>query len=396
MTAAGYKIWWKKSVSPLLSLCARPDETPWYRYLTTLQITQFVIDLFTVYFASYSYFAWTYARGSLPTLGSCAGTEGAAIFGCALLSESFPPPRRRPFSPFLSVFSTSKADARGAGENSQLPLPLYRILPTHVQEGRPEQGRRCKGRRCDRRQEDQLNPHLLLLSRLIDFLRPSRFSIRTRLDHWAPRLLSPRTPPFFEPFLACLNSHPSLSPTRPSTLRSSYSTTTLETSARDTPSFRLSPLPSPPHPFPPSSLSNLPRLRNWTPFSRSFTPRLVLLAPDFLLQNKRDLFTSIWLELARDALPLEFECIGTLQTFVVLRGRCESASREGEMRFVASFHSLLPRLASSIPLFVPRILYLHHLPPLPSLPRPPLPLPLSIPHDFHLPKHLHPLPLPEP
>lgn len=35
MTAAGYKIWWKK-------------------YLTTLQITQFVIDLFTVYFASTS------------------------------------------------------------------------------------------------------------------------------------------------------------------------------------------------------------------------------------------------------------------------------------------------------------------------------------------------------
>ncbi|BGO96725.1 Fatty acyl-CoA elongase/Polyunsaturated fatty acid specific elongation enzyme [Rhodotorula toruloides] len=68
MTAAGYKIWWKK-------------------YLTTLQITQFVIDLFTVYFASYSYFAWTYARGSLPTLGSCAGTEGAAIFGCALLTS---------------------------------------------------------------------------------------------------------------------------------------------------------------------------------------------------------------------------------------------------------------------------------------------------------------------
>lgn len=32
MTAAGYKIWWKK-------------------YLTTLQITQFVIDLFIVYFA---------------------------------------------------------------------------------------------------------------------------------------------------------------------------------------------------------------------------------------------------------------------------------------------------------------------------------------------------------
>ena len=35
MTAAGYKIWWKK-------------------YLTTLQIVQFIIDLFIVYFACQS------------------------------------------------------------------------------------------------------------------------------------------------------------------------------------------------------------------------------------------------------------------------------------------------------------------------------------------------------
>ncbi|GAA5896519.1 elongation of very long chain fatty acids protein [Sporobolomyces salmoneus] len=67
MTAAGYKIWWKK-------------------YLTTLQITQFVIDLFIVYFASYAYFAATYFP-TWPTPGSCAGTEGAAIFGCALLTS---------------------------------------------------------------------------------------------------------------------------------------------------------------------------------------------------------------------------------------------------------------------------------------------------------------------
>ncbi|KWU45452.1 GNS1/SUR4 membrane protein [Rhodotorula sp. JG-1b] len=67
MTAAGYKIWWKK-------------------YLTTLQITQFVIDLFTVYFATYSYFSATYYP-TFPTMGSCAGTEGAAIFGCALLTS---------------------------------------------------------------------------------------------------------------------------------------------------------------------------------------------------------------------------------------------------------------------------------------------------------------------
>lgn len=97
MTAAGYKIWWKKCVPNLLHLgtlsstysltpASRPPPS---RYLTTLQITQFVIDLFTVYFASYSYFSATYWP-TWPTMGSCAGTEGAAIFGCALLSESLP------------------------------------------------------------------------------------------------------------------------------------------------------------------------------------------------------------------------------------------------------------------------------------------------------------------
>jgi fatty acid elongase 3 len=85
-TARGRKIWWKK-------------------YLTTMQITQFVIDLFAVYFgseflpffillvfdilAAYSYFAAkpSWRSYSLPTKGSCAGTEGAAIFGCALLTS---------------------------------------------------------------------------------------------------------------------------------------------------------------------------------------------------------------------------------------------------------------------------------------------------------------------
>lgn len=67
MTAAGYKIWWKK-------------------YLTTLQITQFVVDLFVVYFASYSYATAEYLP-NWPTYGSCSGTEGAAIFGCVLLTS---------------------------------------------------------------------------------------------------------------------------------------------------------------------------------------------------------------------------------------------------------------------------------------------------------------------
>ncbi|KAA1471481.1 elongase of fatty acids ELO [Dentipellis sp. KUC8613] len=66
-TAGGAKIWWKK-------------------YLTTMQIVQFIIDLFVVYFGTYSYFAYTYWP-SLPTYGTCAGTEGAALFGCGLLTS---------------------------------------------------------------------------------------------------------------------------------------------------------------------------------------------------------------------------------------------------------------------------------------------------------------------
>ncbi|KAI8995640.1 elongase of fatty acids ELO [Trametes punicea] len=65
--AGGAKIWWKK-------------------YLTTFQIVQFIIDLCVVYFATYSYYAAEYFP-NLPTLGTCAGTERAAVFGCALLSS---------------------------------------------------------------------------------------------------------------------------------------------------------------------------------------------------------------------------------------------------------------------------------------------------------------------
>ena len=67
-TSAGYKIWWKK-------------------YLTTMQITQFVIDLFVVYFASYNLFVSRHASNTLPYCTECSGTEGAAVFGCALLTS---------------------------------------------------------------------------------------------------------------------------------------------------------------------------------------------------------------------------------------------------------------------------------------------------------------------
>ncbi|XAO23594.1 hypothetical protein I312_102374 [Cryptococcus bacillisporus CA1280] len=64
-TAGGAKIWWKK-------------------YLTTLQITQFIIDLFIVFFATYSHFAVKYGA---PAIGDCAGSESAALFGCGLLGS---------------------------------------------------------------------------------------------------------------------------------------------------------------------------------------------------------------------------------------------------------------------------------------------------------------------
>ncbi|KAG8906107.1 hypothetical protein FRB99_007568 [Tulasnella sp. 403] len=67
-TAGGRKIWWKK-------------------YLTSMQITQFIIDLFVVYFATYAYFSSTYFPGRYPSPGNCAGEEHAAIFGCGLLTS---------------------------------------------------------------------------------------------------------------------------------------------------------------------------------------------------------------------------------------------------------------------------------------------------------------------
>ncbi|CDS11440.1 hypothetical protein LRAMOSA03703 [Lichtheimia ramosa] len=66
-TASGHKIWWKQ-------------------YLTGMQITQFIIDLFIIYSCTYTFYADKYAP-HLPNFGSCSGGEGAAWFGCALLSS---------------------------------------------------------------------------------------------------------------------------------------------------------------------------------------------------------------------------------------------------------------------------------------------------------------------
>ena len=65
--ARGVRIWWKK-------------------WITRLQIAQFIIDLCFVYFASYTYFSSTYFP-NLPTAGQCAGEEFAAFAGMGILSS---------------------------------------------------------------------------------------------------------------------------------------------------------------------------------------------------------------------------------------------------------------------------------------------------------------------
>ena len=67
-------------------LAAAGIRVPWKKQITIFQIVQFVIDLFVVYFASWTYFTSTYYPW-LPNMGSCAGEEFAAVAGCIILSS---------------------------------------------------------------------------------------------------------------------------------------------------------------------------------------------------------------------------------------------------------------------------------------------------------------------
>ncbi|TPX66278.1 very-long-chain 3-oxoacyl-CoA synthase [Spizellomyces sp. 'palustris'] len=61
----------------------------WKKYLTTLQIVQFVIDLFAIYTATYIYLSSDPLAGVLPNfgLGKCSGTPVAAGVGCFILTS---------------------------------------------------------------------------------------------------------------------------------------------------------------------------------------------------------------------------------------------------------------------------------------------------------------------
>jgi len=78
----GRKIWWKRYLTAMQITQVRHCGEDWL-WLTA----QFVVDVVVIYFATYSYFAATYFSTSLPTMGSCAGTEGAALFGASLLTS---------------------------------------------------------------------------------------------------------------------------------------------------------------------------------------------------------------------------------------------------------------------------------------------------------------------
>ncbi|KAF9031189.1 fatty acid elongase [Panaeolus papilionaceus] len=66
-TAGGAKFWWKK-------------------YLTSMQITQFIIGIGLGYFGTYQAVVWRYYP-QMPHISNCAGSPKSSLFGCAVLTS---------------------------------------------------------------------------------------------------------------------------------------------------------------------------------------------------------------------------------------------------------------------------------------------------------------------
>jgi hypothetical protein len=92
-SARGIRIWWKKWITVLQIVqfvidlgksSSKSESSAWWNLLANGELTFFTLGF--VYFASYTYFAHTYFP-SARNAGSCAGEEFAAFAGMGILSS---------------------------------------------------------------------------------------------------------------------------------------------------------------------------------------------------------------------------------------------------------------------------------------------------------------------
>lgn len=113
-SARGIRVWWKK-------------------YITMLQILQFVIDLVFVYFASYTYFTSKYFRW-MPSMGKCAGEEFAAFAGMGILSSYL----LLFISFYLATYKKTGKEGRprrNTGKQAAIEMKNFEIPDGHLTKG---------------------------------------------------------------------------------------------------------------------------------------------------------------------------------------------------------------------------------------------------------------------